>query len=782
VTAPPHTSPDGALRFLAQATAELARSLDYDDTVGAIARVMVPAIADWCTLELADEAGRLRPVSGRPPEESLDTLTLPLTARGRTLGLLAIGRTAPGGREYDSAEFSLAEELAARAAVALDNALLHRAEQQAQERYRAFIEQTSEGVWRFELDDPVPVELPEAEQLERLYLARLAECNDAVARMYGYRRAADIVGRRADQFLDRADPRNDEYLLAFIRSGYRLTDAESHERAADGSSRYFLNNLIGFVHAGRLVRAWGTQRDITDRVQAEATVRASEARLRALLDSNMIGIAFWDGARVTDANDALLRMLGYTSEDLAAGLLRHGRLTPAEYAGADARATEECRAHGSCTPYEKEFLRKDGSRLPALAGGALLPEGGGVFFVLELTELRRMQEQLQAAQRMDAVGRLAGGVAHEINNALQAVIGFAAFALREVPSGHPARADLTEVDRAARRAAAITQQLLAFGRRQVLRPEAVDLNALVQDFDPVVRRALGPEHQLVVVAAPEPVRVVADRGQLEQVLLNLVLNARDAMPSAGTVTVRMSRTALPPTDARTGAGWAGACGAIEVSDTGHGMDAATRARVFEPFFTTKEAGRGTGLGLSVVHGIVAQSGGAVRVVSEPGLGASFTILLPEAGAPPAPSPMPDAASTPGLGHETVLVVDDDPTVLDVTRRALDEHGYRQLSAATAAEAMTLAEHHRLDLLVTDVVMPGTSGPALAAALAARREAGAPLPVLYISGYTGDEVIRQRLLRPEQPFLQKPYDGEELARRVRALLDRRGSPPATPARG
>jgi PAS domain S-box-containing protein len=768
VTALPRSlDPDEALRFLARTTAELARSLDYGETVRAVPGLLVPAMADWCTVELADDAGRLRRTAGERGGPSSNPIAVPLVARGRTLGILTLGRTA-GSPEYEDAEIALIEELAARAAVAIDNALLHRAEQQAQERYRAFIEQTSEGIWRFELDEPVPVTLPEAEQLEALYAARLAECNDALARMYGRASAADIMGLRADQFLDRTDPRNDEYLLAFIRSGYRLTDAESHERAADRSPRWFLNNLIGFVEHGRLVRGWGTQRDITDRVLTEETRRTSDARLRAIVDSNMIGIAFWDGARVSESNDALLRMLGYTRDDLTAGLLRQGRLTPPEYAAADARATEEARACGSCTPYEKEFLRKDGSRLPALAGGAILPGGGGVFFVLDLTELRSAQEQLHAAQRMDAVGRLAGGVAHEINNALQAVLGFAAFALKEVETDHPARSDLIEVDRAARRAATITQQLLAFGRRQVLRPETLDLNVLVRDFTPVVRRALGPEHRLVVRELPGSIPAVADRGQLEQVLLNLVLNARDAMPGRGTLTIRVGRVVVPADDR--GALRPGPYGAIEVIDTGHGMDPATRSRVFEPFFTTKEPGQGTGLGLSVVHGIVAQSGGTVRVMSEPGFGAAFTVLLPEAGAAATEAGPYDAVSVEtGTGHETVLVVDDDPMVLDVTRRALTEHGYRVLAATSAAEALRLAQDTRIDLVVTDVVMPGGSGPALVERLRAAPRAR-PLPVLYISGYTGDEVVRQHLLPPEQPFLQKPFDGQALARQVRALLD------------
>ena len=805
VTALPDTrGAEGALRFLANATAELTGSLDYDATVAAVARVVVPALADWCTVDLVNDRGQLHRAAGSRIDKTLDVLALPLTARGRTIGVLTLGRTPASGREYDDGDIAFAEEVAARAAVAVDNALLHRAEQQARDTLRATnrrLELLSASATRFLLEaEPTAFvrdafrELTAALDLDVFFhyevdeharVLRLASVggvsDDVAARVATLQYGNAVCGHAA---LERApvvaeDVQHSDDPRADLLRELGLSAYACHPLIARGR----LVGTLGFGSRRRsrfepddvvLIRAVSDQvAAVIDRRQREHALRASEARLRSIVDSNMIGIAFWDGGRVTDANQALLDMLGYTREDLDAGLLRHGRLTPPEYAVADARATAEARARGSCAPYEKEFLRKDGSRLPGLVGGASFPEGGGVFFILDLTGLRSIQEQLHAAQRMDAVGRLAGGVAHEINNALQAVIGFAGFALRDVAPEHPARADLAEVDRAARRAATITQQLLAFGRRQLMRPETLDLNTLVQDFTPVLRQALGPGPRLVIREAAAPIAVVADRGQLEQVLLNLALNARDAMDGRGSLTVRVGRVSASPPDVPAAAALRpGPYGVLEIIDTGHGMDAATRARVFEPFFTTKEPGSGTGLGLSVVHGIVAQSGGAVRLVSEPGFGAAFTVLLPEAGSGPAgltiESPLPDV----GTGNETVLVVDDDPLVLDVTRRALTEHGYHVLAAASVRDALHLAQRASIDLLVTDVAMTGSSGPALAEALQTARADSAPLRTLYISGYTADEVVRRRLLRPEQPFLQKPFDGDALARRVRQMLDER----------
>jgi nitrogen-specific signal transduction histidine kinase/ActR/RegA family two-component response regulator len=419
--------------------------------------------------------------------------------------------------------------------------------------------------------------------------------------------------------------------------------------------------------------------------------------------------------------------------------------------------------------------------VPVLVGGTVFETGGGLFFVLDRTDQLRAEEQVQAAQRMEAVGRLAGGVAHEINNALQGVLGFAAFVRKGLPADSPLLADVEQIRMAGNRAADIAQQLLAFGRRQVRRPVNLDLATVVSEFTPMLRQALGPERELAVDFAAGHVGVHADRGQLEQVLLNLALNARDAMPGGGRLTVCIGHLAVrPDTVVRTLVGTLppGRYAMIEVQDTGVGIEPQLMASIFEPFFTTKGPGRGTGLGLAVVYGIVKQSNGYVAVHSTPGDGATFRIYLPEV-APGAPSG-PEQQTRPPSGNELVLLVDDDPLILAVGSRILREGGYRVVEASDGATALErLAEASsdaasRVSLIVTDVLMPGVSGRELGGRIEQRYPS---LPVVYISGHADDAALAVGSLPPHAAFLAKPFAPDELLSTVRRLLDRARAPTA-----
>jgi nitrogen-specific signal transduction histidine kinase/ActR/RegA family two-component response regulator len=404
-----------------------------------------------------------------------------------------------------------------------------------------------------------------------------------------------------------------------------------------------------------------------------------------------------------------------------------------------------------------------------------------VCFVINATAQRRAEEQLRQAQKLEAVGQLAGGVAHEVNNMMAAVIGFGEFVLKRLGPEHPSTPDVTEMVRAANRAAGVTRQLLAFSRRQLMQREVLDLNVVVQELTSLLGRLLGADKQLVLSLAPAVAPVLADRGQLEQVLVNLALNARDAMRPGGTLRIATGETTLGPELARERgvAVRPGRYAEVTLIDDGSGMSEATRQRAFEPFFTTKTVGQGTGLGLSTVFGIVKQSGGYVWLDSALGRGTTVIVHLPvsrRAGGSGADL----AAATPAAasGRETVLVVEDEGLVRHMVARALEEHGYTVLEAEHGRDALDVlaGAGSGVDVVLTDLVMPELNGNELAQRL---REERPELPVLYMSGYTDADVVERGLLDAAAPFIQKPFTPDELALRIRELLDRGASRPAPP---
>jgi nitrogen-specific signal transduction histidine kinase/CheY-like chemotaxis protein len=387
---------------------------------------------------------------------------------------------------------------------------------------------------------------------------------------------------------------------------------------------------------------------------------------------------------------------------------------------------------------------------------------------MDVTEKNSLEAQLLQAQKMECVGRLAGGVAHDFNNLLGVITGYGELLRRRVGADPRLRKYVDDILKAAARASELTRQLLAFSRKQVLQPKILDLNAVVGDLERMLRRLIGEDVQLATVLEDQLGPVRADPGQMEQVLMNLAVNARDAMSKGGRLTIETANVTLDDGYCRHEPGVSpGRYAMLAVRDTGHGMAPEVRARVFEPFFTTKEAGKGTGLGLATVHGIVKQSGGHVSVESEPGHGTTFRIYLPRTDAdgdeaPPAPAPR----ALPG-GTETILVVEDEQSVREIVRESLEASGYRLLEAANGAKALEIAERQAIDLLVTDVVMPGFGGRELVERLRARRP---ELRALYMSGYTDDAVVRHGVMAEAVSFLQKPFTVEGLARKVREVLD------------
>jgi signal transduction histidine kinase/ActR/RegA family two-component response regulator len=431
-----------------------------------------------------------------------------------------------------------------------------------------------------------------------------------------------------------------------------------------------------------------------------------------------------------------------------------------------------------------QALRRDGKEITVELSITALRRGERYLFngfVRDLTEKLAAEAQLHHALKMETIGQLTGGVAHDFNNLLTVITGYGELLLDRLPLGDPVRESVGEMKKAGDRAASLTRQLLAFSRQQVVVPRVLDLNAVVADMDKMLRRLIGEDVELASALDPALGPVKADPGQVEQVLLNLAVNARDAMPQGGRLTVETANVELDAEYARLHQEVRpGPYVLLAVSDTGVGMDEATRARVFEPFFTTKGPGKGTGLGLATVYGIVRQAGGHVEVYSEPGRGSAFKVYLPRAEASPSPAKSGGNPAGGPPGTETLLLVEDEDAVRALARHALRMNGYTVLEARDGAEAVRLAEGHRgrIDVLVTDVVMPRMGGRELAERLAA------PHPeakVLFLSGYTDDAVVRHGILEAEVEFLQKPFSPAALAAKVREVLARESPTRAGAAR-
>jgi two-component system, cell cycle sensor histidine kinase and response regulator CckA len=522
-------------------------------------------------------------------------------------------------------------------------------------------------------------------------------------------------------------------------------------------------------------------RDITAQKQAEQALRRSEAHFRSLIENalDIIFVADVEG-RISFVSPSVGRVLGYTQEEIV-GTSMFSVVHPEDLELATRQFSQVREGGEPSEASEVRVRHRDGSyrRLESV-GENLLDDGAVAGIVInsrDVTERRQTEEalfesqqQLLQAQKMEAVGRLAGGIAHDFNNLLTAIKGFTELLLLDFDEMDPRRAFATEIQGAATRAAGLTRQLLAFSRRQVLQPEVLDLNATIREIERMLQRMVGEDMSIVCALDDRLGRVKADPGQLEQVLMNLVVNARDAMPNGGEVRISTSNAELTEADAQVYPYVEpGDFVVLEVRDTGHGMSREIQDRVFEPFFTTKEQGKGTGLGLSMVYGIVKQSGGYIWLESEPGEGTTFRIYLPrvhEAVGERQPE-MPATGSV--AGSETILLVEDEMAVRVLVRRVLERAGYKVLEAASGPDALALlaARNPDLDLLLTDVVMPGMSGRQLADQLT---DAMPGLRVLYMSGYTDEAIVHHGVLEPGVAFLEKPFPPDVLLRRLREVLD------------
>jgi two-component system cell cycle sensor histidine kinase/response regulator CckA len=606
--------------------------------------------------------------------------------------------------------------------------------------------------------------------------------NPSAERIFGYTEQ-EMVGQSIYRLIPEELHETERQLLESVRRGERVDFAEAERIRKDGSRIYIALTVSPvWSSSGVVVGASSIKRDVTERKRAEAELTRREERYRALVTAttSIVWTADPEG-RFIGGQESWTKYTGQAAEEQKG----YGWLNAVHPDDRPAMEASWFQARDQQKVWEQRIVRlwsqvhRAYRHCVARAAPVREPQGGvreWIGTVSDTEDRWLAEERLRQAERMETIGRLAGGIAHEANNQMTVILGSAEFLGRSVHE-EMARLDIEHIRRAARRTAAITQQLLAFSRRQVLQPQTVDLNAVVTNVEPILQRALGEISQLRLRLARDLGAVKADPGQLDQVLLNLTLNARDAMPNGGTFTIETVNVTVDEHDvtgARLDPVIPGSYAALIVTDSGAGMDRDTLAHIFEPFYTTKGVGEGTGLGLATVYGIIKQSGGFVSVYSEPGHGTSFRIYLPLAGK----DLQPDrnlAEAVLGGGSETILVAEDEPAVRAILARTLREYGYSVLEARDGPHALELVNQAPAppDLVVADVVMPGLSGKALADALEAR---WAGIPVLFTSGYPGIEAVRRGLMDEGRDFMQKPLEPEALAERVRLILDsRRGRP-------
>jgi len=609
------------------------------------------------------------------------------------------------------------------------------------------------------------------------------EVNPAFERVLGH--SLDEIKKRP--FLEFVHPEDRDATLAEMKKlegGAVTLHFENRYRCKDGSYKWLQWTSTPDLKRGLL---FAVARDVTQLKEQEERLRRAEedlrhshgvlaSRYKAVVRASGQLIYEWDTVTGAVSYSNAEVTLGYALEDMAGGIAHWIDLIhPEDRSRFKAEIDSATRSKQSFT-LEYRVRNRDGSYLHVLDRGYFVTAEGGnpnrfVGFVADVSDRKRLEEQLRQAQKMEAVGALAGGVAHDFNNLLTVIVGYSELQIARLADGDPLRKDLLEIKKAADRAAALTRQLLAFSRKQVLQPRVIDLNETVAEMEKMLRRLVRADIEFVLALEPSLERVEVDPTQVEQVLMNLVVNARDAMPAGGRLVIETANVVLDETYPLSHIGTsAGPHVMLAVSDNGCGMDKKTRDRAFEPFFTTKGLGEGTGLGLATVYGIVQQSGGNIFVYSEPGAGTTFKVYFPQVQAPRESS----VEQVPGgvaRGSETILLVEDEDMVRALAKRVLQDQGYSVLETRDGVEALAQARQHKgdIDLVLTDVMMPRMSGVDLVQVL---REARPRIKVLYMSGYTDQGIVRLGELSQGAAFLQKPFATDALAETVRRILDTR----------
>jgi PAS domain S-box-containing protein len=701
-------------------------------------------------------------------------LGLPLLdPQGRAIGLIVVLYRHP------VASFSVAKDMiqffCQRAAAELNHKREEDELRERDERYRAFVARNADAMWRLEFEQPIDTARSVEDQIAGMYrYGYVAECNDALAHMLGLTKAEQVIGSRLEAIAPESDVQIRNAVLKSIRNRYGCTTIEITRTDANGTERHLLRSQWGIVEDGKLQRIWGTTRDITELKQSEAEVDAGRRRMSDLLDTMKLAVIMEDPQGViTHCNRHFYKTTGWHPNAIV-GKSWFELMAPSDEGKLHsiierARARPESPVHFEGTLLGPEAQRWefdwDRTSLRDREGHVVAWANIG----REVTAHKALEAQLRQAQKLATIGKVAGGLAHDFNHLLTVILGYSARLLDDGYSLDPSSyTALDEIRKAATRGAELTTRLLAFGRRQVLQPELLNLNALILDSEQMLHNLAGGKVGLRLDLDPSAGAVRVDASSFRQVLINLTVNARDAMPEGGDLVISTKNETTVESESSTIV--AGDYVRLSFSDVGKGMTPEVRDHIFEPFFTTKEQGKGTGLGLSTVYGIVQQSGGSIFVDTEPGKGSTFRIYLPrqKSGVPrPLPRPKPVPEVMPG-GSENILLVEDREDVRELMARTLGDLGYAVSEAADSASALKiLRDRSAIDLLITDVAMPGINGFELADLI---RTYKSGIKVLFMSGYADPERFAEKLSDPGCAYLPKPFTPHSLATAIRRLLD------------
>jgi PAS domain S-box-containing protein len=646
------------------------------------------------------------------------------------------------------------------------------------------IENTTDAVFCYEYDPPIATDLPVKEQVELLYDGTLVECNDVCARTYGFSKASEVIGKKLTDVFGTTPGSLDPLFTGFVADDYRSVDVEGVEQLPDGSRRHFVNNGHGVIEDGKLVRIWGTYREVTDRKRAEEQLRT----LSAVIEQSISPVAIVSPTGMVEyVNPKLLEVYGATKEQVEGKPWRdfaspHSTLREhAEEIGA------RVLGNGEAWQGEVSDLDKDGERLWREATVFPIKDEAGevahtVYMSLDITdrklaeqEKKELEEQLVQAQKMEAIGRLAGGVAHDFNNLLTAILGFADLIRRNASPGHETYEAADLVTTAARRAAKLTSRLLGFARKGKHQHVPVDMNAVVDSTIVLLDRTVDKQIEVTARLFADPSSVMGDPSQLEQVVLNLAVNARDAMPEGGTLVVETCNAKVEDRRRFLGAELVpGDYVVLSVRDTGEGIPADVQEHVFEPFFTTKARGEGTGMGLAMVYGIVRNHGGALELQSEVGGGTEVSVYLPMVAAQPKVQSVPEKEPLAG-GSGTILVVDDEPTVCRAVHSMLAPLGYQVVTKTEGRDAIEYFKANPVDLVILDMAMPMMDGPACFHRI---RTIDPSARIIIATGHSMTRAAQELLDLGASDFVQKPFVQAGLARTVATALAVREPPDPT----